>query len=576
MSAVKQLSTSYERFQQLDGYHPLQDVVPDSCVLYQVRELGQGRVSYFNFNLAKEMGLIPNSHDQVMTEELHEMLIKTFSLRILNEYDELTRKRTPAKSIKPKKFMATRYLQLQHQSRTGKTSGDGRGIWNGVVKHRGKTWDVSSRGTGVTCLSPGFVQANKPLKTGNTDFGYGCGLAEIDELIGCAIQSEIFHRRGINTERTLCVIDLGGGVGIGVRAGHNLLRPAHLFIYLKQNRHAELRALFNYYMDREKENGNGTYSVKSMIMDFAKFTARLERDYIFTWVAWDGDNLLANAGIIDYGSIRQFGAFHHHYRYDDVDRFSTRLVEQKEQTKNIMLTLLQMTDFIETKNRKKISDFRHHALIKKFNKVYATEVESQMLSSLGFTPAEAKIVQTRFKKQWKQLRTMYKAMEMWHDPKEKKIADGVNKPALLSMRIFLKTLSHWLSFNPGLSEKDCKEILKISTTQKHYATLVSHTDRVVMTQTFISTYQFLIKELGKSSQILGRMSQVHSQTRITGNALIHLVDLISAQNRKRDPLLTQALIDHAVDLGTARIANTAPKELHVKILAITEEYSKEI
>ena len=51
--------------------------------------------------------------------------------------------------------MATRYLQLQHEIRQGKTSGDGRSIWNGYLKTKTLTFDISSRGTGATILVPG-------------------------------------------------------------------------------------------------------------------------------------------------------------------------------------------------------------------------------------------------------------------------------------------------------------------------------------------------------------------------------------------------------------------------------------
>ena len=137
--------------------------------------------------------------------------------------------------------MATRYLQLQHKNKQGSTSGDGRGIWNGYIQSDGITWDISSRGTGVTALSPGSVQAEKNLETGNTDHGYGCGLAEIDELYSSAIMSEILHLNGYTTERSLAIIEHQKGLGIGVRAGQNLFRPAHLFVFLKQNNFEALK-----------------------------------------------------------------------------------------------------------------------------------------------------------------------------------------------------------------------------------------------------------------------------------------------------------------------------------------------
>ncbi|MEO0335868.1 MAG: hypothetical protein AAF202_05720, partial [Pseudomonadota bacterium] len=138
----------YSSFDQLNGWHPWQDAVKDSYLLYPVRQLEGGQVAWFNFSLAKEMGLLPNSANEKLTASLEKKLLETFCLRIVNEYDQENNIHYTPKVMKPNKYMATRYLQLQHQDKTGKTSGDGRCIWNGAITHKGKTWDVSSRGTG--------------------------------------------------------------------------------------------------------------------------------------------------------------------------------------------------------------------------------------------------------------------------------------------------------------------------------------------------------------------------------------------------------------------------------------------
>jgi uncharacterized protein YdiU (UPF0061 family) len=306
----------YARFDFLDGRHPWQTVVSEGYILYPVRVLNEGKVAYFNFELAKEMGLLPRHHPSRITKKLEKKLLETFSIRIINEYDQENNIHYHPNLIKPNKYMATRYLQLQHSNKTGKTSGDGRCIWNGCVDFNGTLWDVSSRGTGVTALAPGAVVAGKPLQSGNTDFGYGCGLADLDELLGAAITAEIFHNNGINTERVLCVIDLGKGSGIGVRAGKNLLRPAHLFNHLKQGNLSALKRATDYLIERQFRNNEWSFHTKSprrydqlleeVCESFAQFAAQLDRDYIFAWLDWDGDNVLANAGIIDYGSIRQW------------------------------------------------------------------------------------------------------------------------------------------------------------------------------------------------------------------------------------------------------------------------------
>src|SRR4051812_41509788 len=120
----------YSAFHQLDGRHPWRTRVPEGLIPYPVRKLGNGKVSYFNFDLAKEMGLIPKDHPRRMTKKLSEMILETFCLRIVNEYDQQNKVRVNSQSLKPHTYMATRYLQLQHSDKTGRTSGDGRCIWN--------------------------------------------------------------------------------------------------------------------------------------------------------------------------------------------------------------------------------------------------------------------------------------------------------------------------------------------------------------------------------------------------------------------------------------------------------------
>src|SRR5205085_5001994 len=153
------------------------------------------------------------------------------------------------------KYMATRYLQIQHQGRQGHTSGDGRAVWNGVLETATLTFDVSSRGTGVTRLSPGAQKAGGPLCTGDDSVGYSSGLADLDEMLGTAVMSEIFYKQGYPTERTLVVIDFGDGSAIGVRTAPNLIRPAHLFRFLKQGRRDELTRAVEYFVRRQEQNG---------------------------------------------------------------------------------------------------------------------------------------------------------------------------------------------------------------------------------------------------------------------------------------------------------------------------------
>jgi hypothetical protein len=167
----------YEKFKEVDGTHPWRNVSPDGYVDYPVRYRPHGRVVYFNFPLAREMGLVPSDHPPNINKELEQVILDTFSLVIINEYDVAKGTKFPPETIKPKPYMATRYLQTQHRNRQGKTSGDGRSIWNGYVKSESLIFDISSRGTGATILSPGAQHANGAIATGDFTHGYSSGLA---------------------------------------------------------------------------------------------------------------------------------------------------------------------------------------------------------------------------------------------------------------------------------------------------------------------------------------------------------------------------------------------------------------
>ncbi|MBV2168884.1 MAG: hypothetical protein KUL82_09265 [Bdellovibrio sp.] len=608
---LKEVTNFYSSFEQLNGVHPWMDAVKDGYVSYRVRALQTGKVAYFNFILAKEMGLIPPDHPHQMTEDLESKLIETFSIQIINEYDELSNRRIDPDTIRPHRYMATRYLQLQHANKQGKTSGDGRGIWNGTVYHRGLTWDVSSRGTGVTCLAPGAVAAQKPLKTGGTEFGYGCGLAEIDELLAASILAEVMHLQGLRTERVLCVIDLGKGYGIGVRAAPNLIRPAHLFLYLKQEKYESLKAATDYLIDRQVSNkvwnitakGNAKYDelLSCICNSFGEFTAQLDIDYIFAWLDWDGDNVLADAGIIDYGSVRQFGIRHDKYRYDDVERFSTNLNEQKQKARLIVQVFAQMVDYLKTKKKKALREFARHPQVERFNEVFDQKRAERLLYRMGFNETQRnhifaqKDLFARFDKEF----SFFERAKV--SGNTEKVADGVNHPALYNMRSILREYPKFLNESPLPFEK------RWMTENSFFKTILSSFAKSrdarmgEKQRRHIESFQQLYRELvlcaaGKQKPesllkgICERAEKLNSEKRITGNALIEMVEEIITEKKKGLSMdQIQKIVDRLVyenngmpEMPVSRyyrdLQNTpaVKMDLYAKLLSLVEENSESI
>ena len=440
---------SYQSFDQIDGRHPLQQAVEDFCVQYNVRVRPGGEVAWFNFELAWEMGLLAKDHPRKLNKKLEQKLLETFGIAIINEYDLANKSVIKKDSIKPHPHMATRYLQLQHPTKQGKTSGDGRSIWNGYFRAKGVTWDISSCGTGATRLSPATAWTKKFFKSGDPTASYGCGHADLLDGISAGLMSEIFHGKGIRSERILCVIEYPGQRAINVRVGKNLLRPGHLFRYLKQDHHHGLTQIVDHYIDRQITNGEWPqmegkhkrydYLLKKVVKDFANTSAVFEAEYIFCWLEWDGDNILMDGGIVDYGSVRQFGLYHHEYRYDDGDRMSTNLTEQKYKSKYIVKTFAQLVGYLKTGKKKNLREFDCHPCLEEFDRMFQRVKCDIILKKMGFDQPSREYLCRRHRKLVEKFLSCHFYFESYKS-KEGLVeaSDGITHNAVFCMRDLLR------------------------------------------------------------------------------------------------------------------------------------------
>src|SRR5437764_2285805 len=215
---------------------------------------------------------------------------------------------------------------------------------------------------------------------------------------GISFMSASFYRQGIPTERSLAVLGFPDGTAIGVRSAPNLIRPAHIFRYLKQGRHCELKASVDYFIQRQVENGfweippepHAGYekALDYVARAYGKMAAVLEEEYIFNWLSWDGDNMLASGAVLDYGSIRQFAAKHDKYRFKDVDRYSASLAEQRGWARTLVQVFAQVMGFIQSGVKENLNSFKDADCLRVFDESFASEREQRMLWRIGFTPEQ--------------------------------------------------------------------------------------------------------------------------------------------------------------------------------------------
>ncbi|MCO4795222.1 MAG: hypothetical protein KC493_16005 [Bacteriovoracaceae bacterium] len=551
----------YETFDQIDGSHPLKKKVPESVVEYKARYRDGGKVAAFNFDLAKEIGLLDEDHPDKLSKSLSKKILDTFSIMIINEYDEIVGKKFPEDQIKPNTYMATRYLQLQHPNKQGKTSGDGRSIWNGQVKHKGKVYDISSCGTGATCLSPATHLYGRYFESGDPSISYGCGYSEVDEGFSTLFFSEIFEKNKIGTERLLAVIEFPNKISINVRVHQNLIRPSHMFNHLKQGNHEALTKMVDYHIAREKRNkiwkevpkGQQKYDyfLNKECEIFSDLVARFESDYIFCWLDWDGDNILMDGSVIDFGSIRQFGLFHHEYRFDDVSRFSTSIKEQKHKAKYCIQTFAQLVDYVKTGKRKPLKDFNNHQILKKFDKVFEDKSLEYFVTKIGFNSKDTKYL---LKSKRKEVLSFYKTFCYFERYKSlhglHEVGDGINWDAIYCMRDLLRELPQlYLSRGENIKKSEFIEIARSSYATDPDVALTNYKSKKI--KDFQESYWKLINLVSKSSkksqekillEISMRSSIVNKFDRVTGDSITTIVNKILGQRPKLSPVEIQKIL----------------------------------
>ena len=562
----------YERFSAIDGKHPLKKACDEAFIEYGARLRKGGKVAAFNFALGKEMGLIPKNHPDKMTPELEKKILETFGIVIINEYDEMNNIKFPEKEVLPHKYMATRYLQLQHPNKQGKTSGDGRSIWNGVVNHKGSSWDVSSCGTGATALSPATAIKKKYFQSGDPSISYGCGYSELDEGMSTLFFSEIFHKNGIKTERVLSVIDYGNNISINIRAHQNLLRPSHLFNHLKQGNYEALESLVEYYIERQERNGVWTnvpksrtsrfqYFLNKEVEVFADMAAKLEDEYIFCWLDWDGDNVLMDGSMIDFGSIRQFGLFHSEYRYDDDDRYSTSIVEQKDKARYTVQTFAQLVDFLITKDKKNVKNFKDSKATQKFDKYFVENKQANLLHKLGF---KLETQEALMKSAKKEIDLLLEPFAYFERAKSKaglhKVPDGINWNAIYCMRDILRELPQlYLSRNASIERSEFLEIIKSYYCTEEDFAANSYRDKKI--DEFQEGYWKLVKKASKLTgeeeqtillNMIMRSSIINKIDRVTGDSISEIVHKVMHAKPKIKPTKLFEVLSEFVDYQDLR------------------------
>ena len=347
-----------------------------------------------------------------------------------------------------------------------------------------------------------------------------------------------------------------------------------MFLFLKQGKLDPLTRALDYFIERQQRNK--TWELKlsdkdrydkllsQLTRSFARFVAILDRDYIFAWLDWDGDNVLADAGIIDYGSVRQFGLRHDQYRYDDVERMSTNLNEQCSKTREMMQTFVQLVDFVKSGEKKPWRQFKNNPWLKEFDSQVKHFTLDRLLYQVGFPEPLRRILLNKHRREVEAFFKIHGEFERQKTHRKlKKVADGVHRPAIFNMRLALAQMSDYLHglpfemFPPVESREFFSWILTGQANAKDSRLTAAWRRRITLWQ---KCYVKLVRKVSgpatwdKTTQLIAtRASRINHGERITGNALIHIVDEILRFRRRG---LSDAEVQVAIEeLITAQTLN---------------------
>jgi hypothetical protein len=269
--------------------------------------------------------------------------------------------------------------------------------------------------------------------------------------------------------------------------------------------------------------------------------------------------VLANAGIIDYGSIRQFGLRHDQYRYDDVQRFSTNLNEQRGKARSMLQVFVQMVDFLETGKRKPLEELSKSPALKNFDREYDFQLRRMLLQQVGLSEKQSDLL---LKANGAVVENFYRDFLALERIKTrapaKRLPDGINRAAVFNLRKLLRELPSLLyrESREGLQPEEILRLMasanakksdlklrgglraKIVAFQKSYL-------RLLRTAAGAATARTPLSASGPLRELKKRAYEANRPGRITGNASEFVVEAIM---RAKKRAVCSADIQKAVDL----------------------------
>ena len=319
-----------------------------------------------------------------------------------------------------------------------------------------------------------------------------------------------------------------------------MIRPSHIFAPLKQNKLERLKEVVDYTISRDQINGNILASKKenkyklfleSFAKSFADIAARFEQEYIFCWLDWDGDNIMVNGGLLDFGSIRQFGVYHHEYKFDDDGNWSTNIKEQVTKARYTVKVMHQAVDYIMKGKKTPLQKyFSRKKYLNIFDKTYVERKYYYFSQRLGFSKDFSRLIS---KRPTKDFLTLFRAFSNLEKRKAAKgferTPDGKNITVMFNMRKFTREI-----FGENLEKTATKIVLQRSLTSEAEKLGASHSASDYKNALFVTDLlnKIIKKHSFRFQPILMRALKHNQPNRITGDAVCVIAEYLAKKSKK--------------------------------------------
>src|SRR5262249_30173712 len=160
-------------------------------------------------------------------------------------------------------------------------------------------------------------------------------------------------------------------------------------------------------------------------------------------------------------SVRQFGLFHREYRFDDAQRWSTTITEQRRKARAIAQNFVQIREFLLRGRPPTLRSCARDPVLELFDAEFAAEKQRRLLWHLGLDEASARWLQRYARDELAKFARAHAFFERERSRRGRvRVPDGLTWNAVFSTRDLLRELP--LRFQRNADPLPARELIELA------------------------------------------------------------------------------------------------------------------